>query len=84
MVMDEEMTAQGLTRLTYEIEEGQTVVTKLTLIHELDGAPKLALLMSGGLEHAGAGGGWSWVLSDLKSLLETGAPLGAQHGPDRS
>jgi hypothetical protein len=21
------------------------------------------------------GGGWSWVLSDLKSLLETGKPL---------
>ena len=29
--------------------------------------------MSGGLEDVGAGGGWSWVLSDLKSLLETGA-----------
>jgi uncharacterized protein YndB with AHSA1/START domain len=84
MVMDEEMTAQGRTRLTYEIEEGQAGVTKLTLIHELDGAPKLALLMSGGLEHAGAGGGWNWVLSDLKSLLETGASLGTQNGPDRS
>ena len=24
-----------------------------------------------------AGGGWSWVLSDLKTLLETGAPLPA-------
>jgi uncharacterized protein YndB with AHSA1/START domain len=83
MVMDEEMTAEGLTRLTYEIEEGQAGVTKLTLIHELEGAPKLALLMSGGLEDAGAGGGWSWVLSDLKSLLETGASLGAQNGPDR-
>jgi hypothetical protein len=22
-----------------------------------------------------AGGGWSWILSDLKTLLETGAPL---------
>ena len=84
MLMDEDMIAQGFTRLTYEIEEGQAGVTKLTLIHELEGAPKLALLMSGGMEDMGAGGGWSWVLSDLKSLLETGASLGPLRGPDRS
>jgi uncharacterized protein YndB with AHSA1/START domain len=84
MLMDEDMTAQGFTRLTYEIEAGQAGVTKLTLIHELQGAPKLALLMSGGMEDMGAGGGWSWVLSDLKSLLETGASLGPLSGPDRS
>ena len=23
----------------------------------------------------GAGGGWTWVLSDLKTLLETGASM---------
>ncbi len=27
------------------------------------------------MEAEGAGGGWSWILSDLKSLLETGSPL---------
>ena len=27
------------------------------------------------MEDQGAGGGWSWVLSDLKTLLETGKPL---------
>ena len=84
MLMDEDMIAQGFTRLTYEIEAGQAGVTKLTLIHELEGAPKLALLMSGGMEDMGAGGGWSWVLSDLKSLLETGASLRPLTGPDRS
>ena len=68
--------AEGFTRLTYEIAEGKGGVTKLTVIHELEGAPKLALLLSGGLEDMGAGGGWSWVLSDLKSLLETGTSLG--------
>ena len=36
------------------------------------GAPTLAAVMSGGAEDIGGGGGWSWVLSDLKSLLETG------------
>ncbi len=80
MVMDEAMAAEGFTRLTYEIVEGQGGVSKLTLTHELEGAPQLALLLSGGLEEMGAGGGWSWVLSDLKSLLETGEPMDAHDG----
>ena len=75
MVMDPEMAEQGFTRLTWEIEEGKGGVTKLTVIHDLEGAPKLATLVSGAMEDQGAGGGWSWVLSDLKSLLETGKPF---------
>jgi uncharacterized protein YndB with AHSA1/START domain len=75
MVMDEAMTAEGFTRLTYEIEESQDGVSKLTLTHELEGAPKLAALLNGEMEAHGAGGGWSWVLSDLKTLLETGKPF---------
>jgi hypothetical protein len=27
------------------------------------------------MEAEGAGGGWAWVLSGLRSLLETGKPL---------
>jgi uncharacterized protein YndB with AHSA1/START domain len=73
MVMDEGTTAEKFTRLTYEIEETQGGVTKLTLIHDLEGAPKVAQILSGTWESQGAGGGWSWVLSDLKTLLETGA-----------
>jgi len=76
MRMDDDMAAEGFTRLTYEIEERADGVTKLTVIHDLEGAPQLANLLSGGSESTGAGGGWSWVLSDLKSLLETGDPLG--------
>jgi uncharacterized protein YndB with AHSA1/START domain len=72
MLMDEELAAEGFTRLTWEIEEGEGGVTKLTVIHDLEGAPKLAHMVGGGLEDVGAGGGWSWILSDLKSLLETG------------
>lgn len=75
MVMDETMAAEGFTRLTYEIEEGKGGVTRLTVIHELEGAPTLALLLAGGMEDQGAGGGWSWTLSGLKTLLETGQPL---------
>ena len=80
MVMDEAMAAEGFTRLTYEIAEGKGGVTKLTVIHELQGAPQLQVLMSGDMEDAGAGGGWSWVLSDLKSLLETGHSMDSQVG----
>jgi len=40
--------------------------------HELEGAPKLASLVAGEREAEGAGGGWNWVLSDLKTLLESG------------
>jgi uncharacterized protein YndB with AHSA1/START domain len=58
MMMDADM-ATHQTRLTYEIEAGE-------------GAPRLAALLAGEMEDAGAGGGWSWVLSDLKTLLETG------------
>jgi uncharacterized protein YndB with AHSA1/START domain len=80
MTMDEEMTAEGYTRLTYEIAESKGGVTKLTVTHELEGAPKLAVLLSGGLEEFGAGGGWAWVLSDLKSLLETGSSMDPDDG----
>jgi uncharacterized protein YndB with AHSA1/START domain len=76
MLMDEQMKNEGFTRLTFEIEEGEGGVTKLTVTHDLEGAPILAHLLSGGMEDTGAGGGWAWVLSDLKSLLETGETLG--------
>jgi uncharacterized protein YndB with AHSA1/START domain len=75
MLMDEGLVAEGFTRLTYEIEPAGEGTTKLTVVHDLSGAPRLQLLMSGALESEGAGGGWSWVLSDLKTLLETGTGL---------
>jgi uncharacterized protein YndB with AHSA1/START domain len=74
MLMAPEAAPEGFTRLTYEIAEGKGGVSKLTVTHELEGAPNLALIV-GGVDEAGAGGGWAWVLSDLKSLLETGAPM---------
>jgi uncharacterized protein YndB with AHSA1/START domain len=75
MLMDPGLEAEGFTRLTYEIEPIEGGVTKLTLVHELEGAPRLARLLAGELESEGAGGGWAWVLSDLKTLLESGSPL---------
>jgi uncharacterized protein YndB with AHSA1/START domain len=78
MVMDPAMEAQGATRLTYEIEELPDGVSRLTVVHDLAGAPVLAGLMRGDMERQGAGGGWNWVLSTLKTLLETGEELGAR------
>ena len=75
MLMDADMVAEGFTRLTYEITETADGVSRLTLTHELDGAPRLAAILAGEWEDQGAGGGWSWVLSGLKTVLETGDAL---------
>jgi uncharacterized protein YndB with AHSA1/START domain len=75
MLMDPGMAAEGFTRLTWEIEETQGGVSKLTVIHDVEGAPKILALVRGDMEAEGAGGGWPAVLSDLKTLLETGKPL---------
>jgi uncharacterized protein YndB with AHSA1/START domain len=75
MVMDEAMAAEGFSRLTYEIEPLEDGVCKLTLVHELENAPRTAAILRGDFESEGAGGGWAWVLSDLKTLLETGERL---------
>ena len=66
---------EGFTRVTYEMSRDRRGVTKLTVIHELEGAPSVADLVAGGQEAQGAGGGWAWILSDLKSLLESGSTL---------
>jgi len=75
MLMSPEAAAEGFTRVTYEIQEGRDGVSRLTVVHDLENAPHLAVLVGGELEAEGAGGGWAWVLSDLKTLLETGSRL---------
>jgi uncharacterized protein YndB with AHSA1/START domain len=71
----EEIAAET-TRVTYDIEEDDGGVTRLTVTHETEGAPLTAAQVG----HVDArmtegGGGWPMILSDLKSLLETGDPL---------
>jgi hypothetical protein len=72
MLMDPEIAKEPATRISYEIAELPNGVCSLTLTHELEGAPRLAAILSGQWESQGAGGGHAWVLSDLKTLLETG------------
>lgn len=76
---DPDVIAEGAKRLTWEIADAGEGITALTVIHELEGAPKTAAQVAGTTDLAGGGGGWSWILSDLKTLLESGKPLwGAQ------
>jgi uncharacterized protein YndB with AHSA1/START domain len=73
MLMDPTTASEPFTTLTYEIEDAkmQPGVCKLTVTHELTGAPATAAMVAG-TDDSGAGGGWAWILSDLKTLVETG------------
>jgi uncharacterized protein YndB with AHSA1/START domain len=75
--MAPECAAEPMTKLTYEIDPFDGGVTRLTITHDLDGAPRTARMVAGsdGAPLEAGGGGWAWVLSDLKSLLETGSVL---------
>ena len=66
--------AEGFTRLTFEIEDTGQGFCRVTVTHELDGAPLMAQATSTPFNTRG-GGGWTWILSDLKSVLETGKRL---------
>lgn len=68
--------AEGFTRITWEIVTTEGGFTRLTVTHELKGAPLMAAAVSSKFDLRG-GGGWNWILSDMKSLLETGKTLGA-------
>jgi uncharacterized protein YndB with AHSA1/START domain len=61
--------AEPHSRVSWEIEPAGEHVTKLTVVHDrLEESPKTA---------ENVAGGWSYVLSGLKTLLETGEPLGS-------
>jgi uncharacterized protein YndB with AHSA1/START domain len=65
---DEELAAEEPSRVTWEIEGKDDGTSLLTVTHDrLENAPKTAASV--------AGPGWMYVLSGLKTLLETGQPL---------
>jgi uncharacterized protein YndB with AHSA1/START domain len=68
--------AAETSRVTYDIEEDDGGVTRLTVTHEVESAPITAAQvgLSEARMHEG-GGGWPMILSDLKTLLETGESL---------
>jgi uncharacterized protein YndB with AHSA1/START domain len=65
---DPELAAEKTSRVSWEIEPQEGGYCLLTVVHDqLEGAPKTAAGVSGP--------GWMGVLSNLKTLLETGEPL---------
>jgi uncharacterized protein YndB with AHSA1/START domain len=65
---DPEMAAEEPSRVTWEITPQDGGICLLTVTHDnLAGAPKTARSVSGV--------GWTFVLSGLKTLLETGRPI---------
>jgi uncharacterized protein YndB with AHSA1/START domain len=66
--------AEGFTRVTWEIAPTSAGFCRLTVTHELDGAPLMAAATSSKFNDHG-GGGWLWILSDLKSVLESGKSM---------
>jgi len=68
-----ETVAEGARTLTWELEEEEGV-TRVTVTHDVTNAPATRVFITGAGE-GGAGGGWPWILSDLKTILETGNPF---------
>ena len=66
--------AEGFTRVTWEIETMSPGFCRLSVTHELEGAPVMAGMVASKFSEMG-GGGWAWILSDLKSVLETGRSM---------
>ena len=80
----EPLVSEGFTRLTWDIEEDDGGVTRLTVTHELEKAPMTAEQVASVARIFEGGGGWAMILSDLKSLLETGSPMFSKELPDES
>jgi uncharacterized protein YndB with AHSA1/START domain len=68
--------AEGFTRVTWEIEPTEAGFCRLIVTHEMENAPIMAAATVAKFDTRG-GGGWNWILSDLKSLLETGKRMSA-------
>jgi uncharacterized protein YndB with AHSA1/START domain len=64
---DPELAADRPSRVTWEIAEEAPGVCRLTVTHD-DFDSETAT-------YRNVAGGWMWVLSGLKSVLETGEPL---------
>jgi uncharacterized protein YndB with AHSA1/START domain len=62
-------------RLTWELFEDDGL-TRLTVTHELEDAPHTLAAVASDEKLREGGGGWAWILSDMKSLLESGSSIG--------
>ena len=72
-----ETEAEGFRRVTWEIHAEHGDFTRLTVTHDVTGAPVTAAMLEGSASSDEGGGGWNWILSTLKTALETGAETSA-------
>jgi uncharacterized protein YndB with AHSA1/START domain len=73
-LFNDEHKAEGFTKLTFEILTTEGGFCLLTVTHDTTGAPMMSAATQSTFNTQG-GGGWNWILSDLKSLLETGKTM---------
>jgi len=73
-LFNEEHKKEGFTRISFEIEKTSGGFCRLTVTHDTAGAPMMARATQSNFSHDG-GGGWDWILSDIKTLLETGKTM---------
>jgi uncharacterized protein YndB with AHSA1/START domain len=63
---DEALAAEPESRVTWEVEPAPGDITKLTVVHDrLEASPRTAANVVG----------WAWILSNLKTIVETGSGL---------
>jgi uncharacterized protein YndB with AHSA1/START domain len=72
MAINPELNAEGFTTLTYEIEAGRDGVSRLSVLHDVTGRAGHAAMIAGANQGPGANAGWTWILSDLKTAIESG------------
>ncbi len=75
MLFSPELGAEPFTTLTYDVHPESESMTRLTITHDVTGAPLHEGAISSDSPLDEGGGGWAWVLSDLKTLLETGESM---------
>ena len=68
----EDQEAEGFREVIWDLHEEHGGVTRLTVTHDVTDAPIAAAMIEGSANLGEGGGGWAWILSDLKTLLETG------------
>jgi uncharacterized protein YndB with AHSA1/START domain len=70
-----EQVEEGFHEVVWDVHEEHGGVTRLTVTHDVTNAPIAAAMIDGDPDLQEGGGGWPWILSGLKTLLETGGSI---------
>ena len=73
-LFNDENRKEGFSRITFELQDTGQGFCRLTVTHDVTGMPLMAGATISKFSTEG-GGGWNWILSDMKSLLETGKTM---------